>query len=150
MADEPRLAKEPWLAVNLSYLMPGVGQFYARAWGVGVLFLAGFNLLYAVTMWEMLSPQGSLLVGVLMLLPMLAVKILSLFHAHARAKRLNLPEAEQARKQVKDPYLAAFLTQLLPGVGHLYLRRWILGLVFLLVWFGIAFVASPNCTVQDP
>jgi signal peptidase I len=79
-----------------------------------------------------------------MLLPMLAVKILSLFHAHARAKRLNLPEAEQARKQVKDPYLAAFLTQLLPGVGHLYLRRWILGLVFLLVWVGIALVATPE------
>jgi len=150
MADEPRLAKEPWLAVNLSYLMPGLGQFYTRAWGVGVLFLAGFNLLAAVPTWEMLSPQGSLLVGFLMLLPMLAVKILSLFHAHARATRLNLPEAEQARKQVKDPYLAAFLTQIVPGVGHLYLRRRILGMVFLLVVVSIEFVVSPGFLGMKP
>jgi signal peptidase I len=143
MADEQRLAKEPWLAVNLSYLVPGLGQFYAHAWGFGVLFLAGVSLLSAVTVWQILSARGSLLVVGLMLLPNLAVKVLSLFHAHARAKRLNSPQAEQMRKQVKDPYLAAFLSQIMPGVGHLYLRRWILSLVFLLVWVIIALAASP-------
>lgn len=142
MADDPRLAKEPWLAVNLSFIMPGVGQFYARAWGTGVLFLAVFNLVSAVAVWQLLSARGSLLVGVLMVLLMLAVKILSLFHAHARAKRLNPPEAELARKQLKDPYLAAFLTQLLPGVGHLYLRRWTYGVVLLLIELGLLFVLN--------
>lgn len=132
MADERRLAKEPWLAVNLSYLVPGLGQFYARAWGTGSLFLAGCLLLSAGAEWQLFSARGSLLVLGLMLPLMLAVKIVSLFHAHARAKRLNLSEAEQARKKARDPYLAAFLTQFLPGVGHLYLRRWIMGVVALL------------------
>jgi signal peptidase I len=143
VAGEPRLVKEPWLAVNLSYLLPGLGQFYARAWWTGILFLLGGQLFPVASLWQLFAAKGSLLAAGLVLLAALAVKIISLFHAHACAKRLNPPEAEQARKQAKDPYLAAFLTQILPGVGHLYLGRWVLGLVFMAFGFGLLMYVVP-------
>lgn len=42
MNGQERLTKEPWLAVNLSWLVPGIGQFYAGAWLAGVVLLGAW------------------------------------------------------------------------------------------------------------
>jgi len=137
MESPNRLAKEPWLAVNLSCVLPGVGQFYAGAWGLGILFLLGGLLLPAFAIGWLASSGGSLAVGGLLGLGSVALGVLTLLHAHVRARKANDPAAEQARKQVKDPYLAVFLTQVLPGIGHLYLRRWVVGILLIVVSVGL-------------
>jgi len=49
-------------------------------------------------------------------------------------KRSNSENFEKERALKKDPWLAVYLSVLLPGVGHFYLRKYIVG-VFLLLSF---------------
>ena len=128
-----RLSKEPWLAVNLSFVAPGIGQFYAGKRGLGTLFLLGGVLIFLGVQWAFFSPRGSLLLAGMLVPALLAFWIFNLFNAYFCAKRANSSPDEQFRKQVRDPYLAAFLTQIAPGIGHLYLRRWVAGVLLIIV-----------------
>lgn len=135
---EERPAKEPWLAASLSWLLPGLGQFYAGAWLGGAAML-GLNLLVGIgTTWALFCPQGTMLAAVVMILACLLLAALNIWLAHRAARRVNSPAGEVARKACKDPYLAFFLSLLLPGIGHLYLRRWVWGIALFLVAMAIA------------
>ncbi len=141
MEQDQLPAKEPWLAVILSHIvLPGVGQFYARAWLAGTLFLLLFLGLLLGLAWSAFSVAGRLHHVLLFTAALLVVVVLNLFHAHRSARKRNPEAAEQARRDNKDPFLAVFLTNLLPGLGHLYLCRWLLGslliLIWLMIWFG--------------
>jgi signal peptidase I len=133
MADSQRLTKEPWLAVNLSFLVPGLGQFYAGAWGAGVVFLLAEVLLPLGFLWGCFCPRGSLLVGAAFIPLVVVVLAASLWHAHWCARKRNAAQAEAERKRTRDPYLAVFLTRIFPGIGHLYLRRWVVGVVLMVL-----------------
>jgi len=52
------------------------------------------------------------------------------------------PAAEEAPR--KRPWLAAVLTVLIPGLGHLYLRLWGRALLWFLVVIGSVFVLVPE------
>ena len=130
---QERLTKEPWLAVNLSWLVPGIGQFYAGVWLAGVVLLGAWLGLQVLVAWQLVSVEGRLLIAAVLVLGSLAVWLFGFLHAYYRARKANTLESELARKQVKDPFLAVFLTQILPGLGHLYLRKRVVGGLLLIL-----------------
>lgn len=57
-------------------------------------------------------------------------------------KRHNTEDFERERERTisKDPWLAVFLSVVLPGLGHIYLRKWIIGILSFLGLFVIVFI----------
>lgn len=126
------ISKEPWLAVLLSRLVGGIGQIYAGRILRGCIILFIQLALSAIVVWLFFSPTGNLKIGVAFGLIGLAFCIWNLFDAHKCARSVNSPDFETSRKQNKDPWLAVFLSSLIPGLGQLYIRKWLWGSGFIL------------------
>ena len=47
-----------WLAVNLSGLLPGLGQCYAEQWTKGLIVISVFVGLVAHGLWSLLAADG--------------------------------------------------------------------------------------------
>ncbi len=122
--------KEPWLAVNLSMFWPGIGQIYSGNALRGWIFIISQILLSCLGGWLILSSTGDILIGLLLLLATVLVGIGSLFDAHRCAKKANTISFEELRKSSKDPWFAVFLSRIIPGIGHLYIKK---------IWQGILF-----------
>ena len=124
--------KEPWLAVCLSSILPGLGQIYARCVAKGCLF-AAFQIAgtwFAIRMhW---GRDGDLVLAMAGFLFLLAVYVFSLVDAYRCVRKRNPEGFEQSRKGAKDPWLAVFLSNMIPGLGHFYLGKWLLGIGFLI------------------
>jgi len=141
--------KEPWLAVLLSYFLPGLGQFYTGAIVRGVLFLLSYLFSMGIFVWSLLGDGGTgwMIVGGVAIAFLLW--FINIFDAHATAKRANSTTFEQQRKCVKDPWLGVLLSNLIPGLGHLYYRKTLMGLglfVLSIVIFAIAGLLNPIIT----
>ncbi|HEY9692583.1 MAG TPA: signal peptidase I [Oculatellaceae cyanobacterium] len=89
--------------------------------------------------WLAISPTGNIIFGATLLVATLFVLILSLFDAYRCASKANTASFENLRKQSKDPWLAVFLSQILPGIGHAYIGKWLKG-VFLLIFSLVPFL----------
>ena len=122
--------KEPWLAVNLSMFWPGIGQIYSGKVIRGCIFIASQIVLLGLGGWLFFSPTGNMGIGYSCFLANAFVSIWSLFDAHQCAKKANSSIFEEARKSSKDPWLAVFLSRILPGIGHLYINKIGLGILF--------------------
>ena len=133
--------KEPWLAASLSWLLPGMGHFYSGAYGLGDSFivLAGFIYIFwiasLISTWTLIIPTIILNLSGLIVLPVYAS-----WNAYRITKKHNTNDFEKERTLRKDPWLAVFLSVVLPGSGHIYLRKWIVGTLFLLSLFVICFI----------
>lgn len=135
--------KEPWLAVNLSRLLPGIGQIYAGKPLKGYIIFLSHILLVGVGGWLILGSTNNPLVGIAVLtVGWLVLPIWNLFDAYQSAKGVNSLEFESARKQDKDAWLAVFLSGFIPGLGHAYLKRWLPSILFFIVFIVTAIVAS--------
>lgn len=134
-SSQPPSGKEPWLAVNLSMLWPGIGQIYSGNVLRGSIILIIQILLSCVGVWLILiSPTGDLKTGLICLLASVLVSIWNLFDAHRCAKKSNSPRFEDLRKSSKDPWLAVFLTRIIPGLGHLYINKVLQGILFFMIF----------------
>jgi signal peptidase I len=123
--------KEPWLAVNLSGILPGLGQIYAGKSVKGYLILLSYVLLIVVGFWLLLSPLGNAAIGMVVLaIAFLILPIVNLFDAHYSARSGNSGEFESERKQNKDAWLAVFLSGWIPGLGHAYIKKWLPAILF--------------------
>ncbi len=134
------LNKDPWLAVNLSRLLPGLGQIYARKVPRGVIILILSLLSYAMALYTLFSVTGSFIVGIGLILFQFALWIWSMRDAHQCVSKFNSEEYEKKRRQNKNPWIAIFWSGFLPGLGHFYLRKKLIGtllflssLVFLMI-----------------
>ena len=122
--------KEPWLAVVLSFFFAGIGQIYAgRKWR-GIILILTVVALNCFSIWSILSPKCDIFVSAGIYVAILIICIWNLFDAHKCARKANSDDVEAERQQVKDPWLALFLSKLIPGLGHMYLKKWILGIGF--------------------
>jgi signal peptidase I len=140
-----RVNKEPWLAVNLSKLLPGMGQIYAGSKTKGsivvFLYLSSLPLSVILAIHQHTFPFGvALLIFNLVILP-----IWNLFDAYHVAKQQNSLEFEAERRQSPDAWLAVFLSSFIPGVGHAYLQKWLLAIIFIALFVATFIgVFSPN------
>ncbi len=125
------LNREPWFAVNLSWLLPGIGQIYAGKYLKGLTILLSYYLLIVMGLWFLIDPLGNALVGIVILFSTLAIyQIWNVFDARSTAISTNSEEFESIRKQHKDAWLAMFLSGFIPGLGHAYLKQWIAATLF--------------------
>jgi len=141
-----RRNKEPWLAVNLSVFFPGIGQIYAGKLGKGIVFTVSQIILIAIASWSVFSPAGNTVTGLVFLGLGAGVYVLNLFDAHKSVKKQIHQQTKATpapKKQAhssfslspssfnKDPWQAVFLSQILPGLGHLYLEKLLFGFILL-------------------
>jgi signal peptidase I len=124
--------KEPWLAVTLSSLLPGAGQLYVGEYLWGGIFLIGLSALLLAGLWSVLSAAGSVSLGFQVLIAYTVLFTLNLFDAHRRARKHNDLTFEQHRRAHKDPWLAVFLSRIIPGLGHAYQGQWGYAILFFL------------------
>jgi TM2 domain-containing membrane protein YozV len=140
--------KEPWLAVNLSKILPGIGQIYAGKSVRGYIILLTWLLLLAIGILLAINP-GTLPIGVgLLLFGLVILPIWNLFDAYYLVKKINTREFESERQQNKDSWLAVFLSSFIPGLGHAYLQQWLSAIIFIVVFIATFIAANlPNPTL---
>lgn len=129
--------KEPWLAVILSSLFPGIGQLYAGKTNRGIGLIVITLILLGIGGWLFFSPTGSVVASFQFLIGYLILSLFNLFDAHRCARKSNSSDFERARKSNKDPWLAVFLSRIIPGLGHAYQRQWLFAGLFLALLIGI-------------
>lgn len=125
--------KDPWFAVNLSWTLGGLGQFYAGRRLAGLLFLAADLLFYLFVALFLLTPIVDTPVILLVWIVALVVRIVSSARAH-RAIRAGAPPPDGG----KNPWRAFFFARFLPGLGHAYAGKWVRAILF----FGVCVAAG--------
>jgi signal peptidase I len=118
-------SRDPWLAANLSWSIPGLGQFYAGRRRLGLAFLSleiGFWSAWAG--WA-LVPSFSTLTFLGVCGAQLLLWIVAAMTAHG-----SIPE--ERPEDSRSPWKSVFWTRFLPGAGHFYAGR---------PWRGLSFVA---------
>jgi signal peptidase I len=125
--------KEPWLAVNLSTLWPGLGQFYAgyKGWGQFLAFIQ--FLLLALITFSLIVDTVPIFYLFISIISLLILRICNLFNAYSCAKRFNSPSFTKFRTSSKDPWLAVFLNSFPIPIGHFYLGKISKGLLLIFI-----------------
>ena len=141
-----------WLAVNLSLLFPGLGQWRLGNVLRGSLWLVGSLLMLVAIFWCYLAPQGNAQLGAGLIGMGVVLWAFNLIDAHACATGgwknpasfglLKAPPKSQApgrsqsqqqeqtsavrlRKSLSDdPWFSVLLSQIMPGLGQLYRRQY--------------------------
>ena len=124
-----------WCAAVLSLILPCLGHVYiGKVWRFVFFFSLGAVLESCVVFflgsdeyalyWAYAS-QGAFLV--------LAVGLGCYDTFRCARRKQGAYDSDEARP-VKDPWLAVFLSLLIPGLGHMYLRRWFQGALWAVVW----------------
>lgn len=133
---------DPWIAVNLSMLWPGLGQLYCRATVKGLgLAIATLSLLY-FSGWSLFAPDGNTVTGLLTILVAATVYLFNLFDAYNTVRPLPKASPRDIYQPHQNRWYAIFLSQILPGFGHLYLQRTGLGGMFLGMGVLLAYLAN--------
>ncbi|MGL5871282.1 MAG: hypothetical protein ACRC2R_02750, partial [Xenococcaceae cyanobacterium] len=81
--------KEPWLAVNLSFLFPGIGQIYSGKTLRGYLLATIYLLSIAIGLYFSVSTFGNIFIGFGCLLGALFLFLYNLFDAYYCVKLGN-------------------------------------------------------------
>ena len=122
--EDTQRNKEPWLAVNLSWLIPGCGQFYVKSYARGTIFIILAILFYIFWLASLMSTKCSIIPSLaIRLCGSIILPVFACVDAFKVAKRGNTGEFETQRALSKDSWLAVFLSLLLPGLGHAYIRK---------------------------
>ena len=124
--------KEPWLAVVLSSFLMGVGQIYCGRIRRGGILIFVVLILVCLDFWSWLSPTCDVLISITISLISWIIWVWNLFDAYKCARETNPEDFEIERKLSKDPWLAVFLSDLVPGLGHLYLMKWLEGILLII------------------
>lgn len=129
-----------WLAVNLSGLMPGMGQCYGQQWTKGLIVFAVFWVLVIHALWSLLAAEGDTVRAFWLLGAAAGVYLLNVWDAFATVGRPLHPLGNKRSGQ--DVWYGVFLSQILPGLGHFYLKQAVMGGVFLALGVAIALIAN--------
>ena len=132
---------KPWLAVNYSLVFPGLGQLYSTYWFKGSLMVLVAFTLMGYTVWSIFGTNGHTVRGfwsIGLFLVLYSFGILDAYRGTqpGYASRISVPKGKA------DPWYAVFLSQLLPGLGHLYLQQAVLGGAFLVAGVTVALLAN--------
>ncbi|MEO0736566.1 MAG: signal peptidase I [Cyanobacteria bacterium J06649_12] len=143
----------PWLAVNYSLVFPGLGQLYSAVgvaedpqqqrtfWGKGVSLVLIAVVMIGYATWSIFGANGQTMQGFWTIGGVLIVYSFSILDAYrgtqpGYATRISVPQG------LCDPWYAVFLSQLLPGLGHLYLQQAMAGGIFLATGLVSAWLAN--------
>jgi signal peptidase I len=134
--SESAVRREPWVAVIYSLLIPGLGQWYAGAMRNAALYFVLVTGLFGAGVFFMFSPHGSTSAALACMAVGFGFFLGGMYDAFDKSAALNGEQGEAQRKMHKDPWLAVFLSLLIPGVGQIFNLRIVSGIVFLGLWLG--------------
>ncbi len=133
--------KHPWLAVLLSKVFPGAGQIYAGARARGIffiLFTIVLSIIIVVSVYGFLMTESAqdartdIFISLVAFFLLLVVSIYVLFDAYRVTKLLDRRDAPVvAAPGHRKPWLAAFLSSILPGIGQFYNKQLLKGFILL-------------------
>ncbi|MEA5466490.1 signal peptidase I [Leptothoe sp. PORK10 BA2] len=131
----------PWLAVNYSLVFPGLGQLYSAFWAKGISLVLVAVVMIGYATWSIFGANGQTMRGFWTIGGFLLVYSFSILDAYRGTQpgystRISVPQG------TNDPWYAVFLSQLLPGLGHLYLQQALAGGIFLLTGILTAWLAN--------
>ncbi len=132
--------RDCWLAVNLSGLLPGMGQCYGGQWEKGLALIGVFFGLVSYALWSLLAAEGDTGRAFWSLGAAAIVYLLNVWDAFATAGRPLHPLGD--KKRGRDIWYGVFLSQILPGLGHLYLNKAIAGSIFLAAGISLSMAAN--------
>ncbi len=138
--------RDGWLAANLSGLVPGMGQCYGGHWTKGLLIMGIFFGLMSHGFWSLLAAEGDTIRAFWLLGAAGFVYLLNIWDAVVTAGRPLYPLDN--KRQRKDVWYSVFLSQILPGLGHLYLNQAAAGGMFLVVGIGLSLMANQQPVVM--
>ncbi len=111
---------------------PGIGQFYAGNYFQGFLFFNGQIFWLTLAIWHIFAAEGNTVTGFICLGIIVLFYFSSLIEAYFSVyKTRNDPKLEKIPRHQKNLWFAIFLNRILPGLGHLYLQKNIIGLCLL-------------------
>lgn len=140
LADMP---KEPWLAVFLSTLFPGAGQIYAGRKSKGIFFIfinialfliaTGSLLFFIFSVTTQTTSILALFIAIASGFIIFIFGIYVLFNAYKVAKKYNAKHDLTLETDIKKkPWLAVFLSWILPGIGQFYNKQFLKGFGFII------------------
>jgi signal peptidase I len=132
--------RDCWLAVNLSGILPGLGQCYGQQWGKGLAIMGIFLALLVRAFWALLSAEGNTTQCFWLLAVAGIVYLLNVWDAFATAGRPLYPLGD--KRHGTDLWYGVFLSQILPGLGHLYLNQAVAGGIFLALGISLSFLSN--------
>lgn len=138
------IEKEPWLAVSLSKFFMGAGQIYAGKLIKGCSLIFTEIILLCSILWIIFSQNGNIKMGLGLFLIFKAVGIWNLFDAYKSTQKTNSETFENSRKNNKDPWLSVFLSNIVPGLGHFYIKKWPLGILFIVLTIFLSFTQNAS------
>jgi signal peptidase I len=145
MPSSQRTNKEPWLAVNLSRLLPGIGQIYAGKALKGYIILFSYFFLFLSGILLLINSRGNYYPGfAVLIIALVILPIWNLFDAHHTTRSRNSIEFEADRKQSKDAWLGVFLSGFIPGLGHAYLQQWLASILLFAIFIATFIVPTQN------
>ena len=128
------MVKEPWLAVNFSMFLPGLGQFYGAKWPKGLFWFLTIAGLVTGSFWSLGSAEGNMITGLILAIAAALLYIVNIFDAHQVIYRQrNDKKLEKIPRTHKNPWFAVFASRIIPGLGHIYSNRAKLGLFLLVI-----------------
>lgn len=125
--------KEPWLAVVLSMFFSGIGQIYSGSLLKGLIFISSQALLFCLGLWLVINLMGNTIIGLILLISTILVFLVNLFDAYESARKVNTSDFEAFRKKHKAPWLTVFFSMIIPGCGHLYVKKHLTGICLIIV-----------------
>ena len=135
-----RPVKDCWLAVNLSGILPGLGQWYGDQWIKAIAISCVFVVLISYALWSLFAAEGSTVKAFWLMGAAVVVYCLNVWDAFATVGRPLYPLGN--KRQGQDVWYGVFLSQILPGLGQWYLGKAVIGGVFLATGVSLAMMAN--------
>ena len=122
-------------------VFPGLGQLYSGFWVKGISLVVTAAVMIAYATWSIFGANGQTMWGFWTIGCLLIVYSFSILDAYrgtqpSYATRISVPQGRA------EPWYAVFLSQLLPGLGHLYLQQALAGGIFLGTGLSTAWLAN--------
>jgi len=119
------IEKKPWLAVTLSWILPGLGQYYCGYLVRGIFCFLSVVLFYILSLLATLSTKiNGNVMTLMILIYLLILPILICIDAFRLAKRKSSNPIESEQSTTNDRWKAIFFSILFPGFGHIYLKKY--------------------------
>ncbi|NET10648.1 MAG: hypothetical protein F6K16_39340, partial [Symploca sp. SIO2B6] len=132
----------PWIAVNLSVIWPGLGQLYGQARIKGGFLAIATLVLLTYSGWSLFAADGNTLTGLLVVVVLAVLYVANLFDAYNTIRPLPKASPKEVYQPTQNRWYAIFLSQILPGFGHLYFQQAVMGGLFLGIGVLTAYLAN--------
>lgn len=115
----------------LSIALPGLGQWYLKRKRFALISFTVVTSLLVYGAIQTFSYNGNTIQGLSCLLVGIATWVGVLFHSFFAGRKADQLVSRDGRQACKDPFLAIFLSYLLPGLGQIYVRDYLNGIAFI-------------------